>query len=61
MFKATGMREDSEPRTVATGRSSSPAGAAEPALPGRRRSPPSGGSAAHEVASVGAIIRTQMF
>ncbi|MBG6073459.1 MULTISPECIES: efflux RND transporter periplasmic adaptor subunit [unclassified Polaromonas] len=35
---------------------SSPAGAAEPALPGRRRSAPSGGSAAHEVASVGAAL-----
>jgi 4-hydroxy-3-methylbut-2-en-1-yl diphosphate reductase len=35
---------------------SSPAGAAEPALPGRRRSAPSGGSAAHEVASVGVIL-----
>ena len=31
-----------------------PAGAVEPALPGHRRSAPSGGSAAHEVASVGA-------
>jgi sterol desaturase/sphingolipid hydroxylase (fatty acid hydroxylase superfamily) len=35
--------------------SSSPAGAAEPALPGRRRSAPPGGSEAHEVASVGAF------
>ena len=34
----------------------SQAGAAEPASPGRRRSAPSGGSAAHEVASVGAKI-----
>ena len=33
-----------------------PAGAAEPALPGRGRSAPSGGSAAHEVASVGAAL-----
>jgi len=33
---------------------SSPAGAAEPALPGRRRSAPSGGSALHKVKSVGA-------
>jgi hypothetical protein len=33
---------------------SSQAGAAEPALPGRRRSAPSGGSAVHEVTSVGA-------
>ncbi len=33
---------------------SSPAGAAEPALPGRRRSAPSGGSEPHEVGSVGA-------
>src|SRR5689334_13787983 len=34
---------------------SSQAGAAEPALPGRRRSAPSGGSALHEVKSVGAL------
>ena len=34
---------------------SPPAGAAEPALPGPRRSAPSGGSEAHEVASVGDI------
>jgi xanthine dehydrogenase small subunit len=33
---------------------SSPAGAAEPALPGRRRSAPSGGSEVHAVTSVGA-------
>ena len=33
---------------------SSPAGAAEPALPGRRRSGPSGGSALREAKSVGA-------
>ncbi len=33
---------------------SSPAGAAEPALPGRRRSVPSGGSEVHAVTSVGA-------
>jgi len=32
-----------------------PAGAAEPALPGRRRSAPSGGSEPHEVGSVGAL------
>ena len=32
-----------------------PAGAAEPALPGRRRSAPSGGSAVREATSVGAI------
>jgi hypothetical protein len=32
------------------------AGAAEPALPGRRRSAPSGGSAVHEVTSVGAYV-----
>ena len=32
----------------------SPAGATEPALPGRRRSAPSGGSEPHEVGSVGA-------
>ena len=36
------------------GPTSSPAGAAEPASPGRRRSAPSGGSEAHAVASVGA-------
>jgi hypothetical protein len=35
--------------------SSSPAGAAEPALPGRRRSALSGGSVLHEVKSVGAV------
>jgi aminoglycoside/choline kinase family phosphotransferase len=34
---------------------SSPAGAAEPALPGRRRSAPSGGSEPHEVGSVGVL------
>ncbi|MDO9115351.1 MAG: phosphotransferase [Polaromonas sp.] len=34
---------------------SSPAGAAEPALPGRRRSAPSGGSELHEVGSVGVL------
>ena len=39
---------------------SPPAGAAEPALPGRRRSAPSGGSAAHEVASVGAFFLMEM-
>ena len=33
---------------------SQPAGAAEPALPGRRRSAPTGGSEVHEVTSVGA-------
>ncbi len=42
------------------GESSFPAGAAEPALPGRRRSAPSGGSAAHEVASVGAFYFMEM-
>jgi acetoacetyl-CoA synthetase len=36
--------------------SSSPAGAADPALPVRRRSAPSGGSEAHEVGSVGASV-----
>ncbi len=36
-----------------------PAGAAEPALPGRRRSAPSGGSAVREVTSVGAHIFRQ--
>ena len=35
--------------------STSPAGAAEPALPGRRRSAPSGGSVLHEVKSVGVV------
>ncbi len=40
--------------------SSSPAGAAEPALPGRRRSAPSGGSALHEVKSVGAFYLMEM-
>jgi len=37
---------------------SSPVGAAEPALPGRRRSAPSGGSAVREATSVGAISST---
>jgi histidinol-phosphate aminotransferase len=36
-----------------------PAGAAEPALPGRRRSAPSGGSAVREATSVGARIFRQ--
>jgi 3-methylcrotonyl-CoA carboxylase alpha subunit len=40
--------------------SSSPTGVAEPALPGRRRSAPPGGSAAHEVASVGAFYFMEM-
>jgi uncharacterized protein YgbK (DUF1537 family) len=35
---------------------SPPAGAAEPALPGRRRSAPSGGSAVREATSVGALM-----
>jgi phosphoenolpyruvate carboxylase len=53
--------EMSEAGKVATANtSSSQARAAEPALPGRRRSAPSGGSAAHEVASVGAV-RLRMF
>ncbi|MDB5869831.1 MAG: fatty acid hydroxylase family protein, partial [Polaromonas sp.] len=44
-----------EPQAVGSvGAAYSPAGAAEPALPGRRRTAPPGGSAAHEVASVGA-------
>ncbi|WP_371132554.1 histidine phosphatase family protein [Polaromonas sp.] len=38
------------------GRPPTPAGAAEPALPGRRRSAPLGGSALHAVKSVGAHI-----
>jgi tRNA 2-thiocytidine biosynthesis protein TtcA len=38
------------------GASSSPAGAAEPALPGRRRGAPSGGSEPHAVGSVGAQV-----
>ncbi len=40
--------------------SSSQAGAAEPALPGRRRSALSGGSALHEVKSVGAPVHMPM-
>ena len=46
-----------EPKTKATGvgATSPPAGAAEPALPGRRRSAPSGGSAVREATSVGAL------
>ncbi|MDP1532191.1 MAG: biotin/lipoyl-containing protein, partial [Rubrivivax sp.] len=42
------------------GEPSCQAGAAEPASPGRRRSAPSGGSAAHEVASVGAFYFMEM-
>jgi 3-methylcrotonyl-CoA carboxylase alpha subunit len=38
----------------------SPAGAAEPALPGRRRSAPPGGSEPHEVGSVGAFYFMEM-
>ena len=38
------------------GSPASPAGAAEPASPGRRRSAPSGGSEPHEVGSVGAYV-----
>ncbi|MDQ3272032.1 MAG: L-glutamate gamma-semialdehyde dehydrogenase, partial [Pseudomonadota bacterium] len=41
------------------GASSSPAGAAEPALPGRRRSAPSGGSVVREATSVGAQFELQ--
>jgi 3-methylcrotonyl-CoA carboxylase alpha subunit len=40
--------------------SSSPAGAAEPALPGRRRSAPPGGSEPHAVGSVGAFYFMEM-
>ena len=47
---------DLPPMSTARMVASSPAGAAEPALPGGRRSAPSGGSAAHEVASVGAAL-----
>ncbi|MBC7444049.1 MAG: efflux RND transporter periplasmic adaptor subunit, partial [Polaromonas sp.] len=47
---------DLPPMVKAGVRTSSPAGAAEPALPGRGRSAPPGGSAAHEVASVGAAL-----
>ena len=36
-----------------------PAGVAEPALPGRRRGAPSGGSAVHAVTSVGATVRRE--
>ncbi len=39
---------------TSAGEPSSPAGAAEPALPGRRRSAPAGGSAVREATSVGA-------
>ena len=52
-------------RVVRAGRPSehsnlaSQAGAAEPALPGRRRSAPSGGSEPHEVGSVGAQFELQ--
>ncbi len=46
---------DREP-VASVAATSSPARAAEPVLPGRRRSAPSGGSEAHEVASVGALL-----
>ena len=46
--------------TGSVGALSSPAGAAEPALPGRRRSAPPGGSEPHEVGSVGAISPPQV-
>ena len=42
------------------GAQSSPAGAVEPALPGHRRSAPSGGSEPHEVGSVGAFYFMEM-
>ncbi len=43
-------------KTIVTESMTLAAGAAEPALPGRRRSAPSGGSKAHEVASVEALL-----
>jgi hypothetical protein len=48
------MNKTNEYMQLATVRSRIPAGAAEPAPPGRRRSAPAGGSALHEVKSVGA-------
>ena len=48
---------DTEPAQMGEhGSPASPAGAAEPASPGRRRSAPSGGSEPHEVGSVGAYV-----
>ena len=46
--------ESAARKATSVGASSSPAGATEPALPGRRRSAPSGGSEPHAVGSVGA-------
>ncbi len=53
MRSATGARTGAATNQRLT---NSPAGAAEPALPGRRRSAPSGGSELHEVGSVGAAL-----
>ena len=48
----------SEPREAGSvGAATSSAGATEPALPGRRRSAPSGGSAVREATSVGVIFQ----
>jgi homoserine O-acetyltransferase/O-succinyltransferase len=55
VLAAAATAERSEAHDVTSvGAPYAPAGAAEPALPGRRRSAPSGGSAVHPVTSVGA-------
>ena len=57
---AAAIRESQPAQARATtdaGTHSSPAGAAEPASPGRRRSAPPGGSEPHAVGSVGATIQ----
>ena len=58
--EAAGKRRPAGPREVHDETSvvaiSPPAGAAEPASPGRRRNAPSGGSEVHEVTSVGATF-----
>ena len=53
-------QDERDGEAAGVGEPSSPAGATESALPGRRRSAPSGGSAAHEVASVGAFYFMEM-
>ena len=56
----TGAPEGNEASQVAGAEaSSSAAGAAEPALPDRRRSAPPGGSAVREATGVGAVISTR--
>ncbi|SFC68247.1 replication restart DNA helicase PriA [Polaromonas sp. OV174] len=55
VYRAKLESENAGPQFSAAPPPNPPAGAAEPALPGRRRSAPSGGSEAHAVASVGAM------